>query len=98
VSAPGLSYVASDGTLSYPTSSGWVYLVSGALLSGEISNLRDVSLLAWQGEDTSFDTGSELSAGGDIDGDGIGDIVIGEQSWGTEATTGKAYIYLSTMY
>jgi hypothetical protein len=98
VSAPGLSYVASDGTLSYPTSSGWVYLVSGALLSGEISNLRDVSLLAWQGEDTSFDTGSELSAGGDIDGDGISDIVIGEQSWGTEATTGKAYIYLSTMY
>jgi hypothetical protein len=98
ISAPGFGYTSSDGGTSYPTSSGWVYLVSGALFTGEISNLRDVSLLAWSGEDTSFDTGSSISAGGDLDGDGIGDVIIGEQYWGTSTETGKAYIYLSSQY
>ena len=35
---------------------------------------------------------------GDIDGDGINDIIIGEQSWGADYTTGKAYIYLSSQF
>jgi hypothetical protein len=98
VSAPGFAYTSSDGISSYPSSSGWVYLVSGALFTGEVDNLRDVSLLAWQGEDTTYDTGSKISAQGDIDGDGIQDILIGEQSWGTKATTGKAYVYLSSQF
>lgn len=99
VSAPGFGYTDSSGGTSYPSSSGWVYLVSGAMMTAEteVDNLRDVSLLAWRGEDTTYDTGSTLAAGGDIDGDGMGDVIIGERLWGGNGT-GKAYIYLSSEF
>ena len=43
VSAPGFGYTDSSGGTSYPSSSGWVYLVSGAMMTAEteVDNLRD---------------------------------------------------------
>ena len=103
VSAPAYSFTYDNGSSASPDDAGKVYLLSGALLSGEIAHVEDAAMLVWEGGDVAFDTGSRLLASGDFDGDGQADFVIGESTWGSEygtsgnlVTAGRAYVYLSS--
>ncbi|MCB9763486.1 MAG: putative metal-binding motif-containing protein [Alphaproteobacteria bacterium] len=81
---------------------GVIYLVSGALLSGELDDLDDTTLLTWRGSSSDEFNGFDLAGGRDIDGDGIADVVIVAGGWdsanSSSYNSGKVYIYLSSEF
>ena len=62
--------------------SGSAFVYSGA--TGQI-------LLQFNGQSPSAELGSAVSGAGDIDGDGVPDLIVG--AWGTNLQTGAAYVY-----
>jgi hypothetical protein len=103
VGAPAYAFTYDNGVTSSPDDVGLVYLLSGALLVGDIADVQDAAMLIWEGADVAFDTGSQVLATGDFDGDGESDFVIGESNWGSEynssgnlVTAGRTYVYLSS--
>ena len=72
-------------------------MVSGALIDGTGLTVDDVQLMEMRFEDASSGTGL-TNAVGDVDGDGIPDLVVSARTWGaatTGASTGRVYAYLS---
>ncbi|MGB3019383.1 MAG: hypothetical protein WBC65_16385, partial [Ignavibacteria bacterium] len=57
----------------------------------EMNNTADLTM---RGEDNSEFFGYSVSSGGDVNGDGYSDVVVG--AYGSENIRGKAYIYLSS--
>jgi hypothetical protein len=78
---------------------GRIRVVSGALLDGTGLNVDDLQLLELRAEDALSSTGI-ANATGDVDGDGIPDLVVAARTWGTTSSggsaTGRVYVYLSS--
>jgi FG-GAP repeat protein/VCBS repeat protein len=51
---------------------------------------------AWSEEVPDFEFGQALSAAGDVNGDGFGDVVVGAPSPGFPVNEGKAFLYLGS--
>lgn len=79
-----LTVVGANG---YGASSGRGYLYLGG---PSPNNISDVVL---SGEETLGNFGYSISSAGDINGDGLSDVISG--AYGFSSNTGKAYIYLS---
>ncbi|MBN2392674.1 MAG: FG-GAP repeat protein [Anaerolineae bacterium] len=71
---------------------GWVYLVLGSAHPSGDMDLNSVGIL-YEGYNAGNYTGRSLSGGGDIDGDGYGDFVVG--AYGYNANQGRAYLVFS---
>ena len=72
----------------YPSLTGKAYVYFGG---AEMNNTADLTM---RGEDNSEFFGYSVSSGGDVNGDGYSDVVVG--AYGSENIRGKAYIYLSS--
>jgi hypothetical protein len=87
IGAPGM-----DGAL---YNSGGAYLVLGASLDALFGNLMDIDLSQadqrFMGEEPGDDAGVSLAGAGDVDGDGLADILIGAGEGNDYA--GKAYFF-----
>ncbi|MFH1463329.1 MAG: MopE-related protein [Pseudomonadota bacterium] len=77
---------------------GRVYLVSGALLAGDIS-VEEAAMLGFSGSDPDNYFASELTAGADFDGDGLPDLAIAALGWDDtddgDIHAGRVVIYLT---
>ncbi len=80
---------------------GRVYLLSGALMSGELE-VDEATLLGFQGEDSDNEMGSALLGDVDFDGDGLPDIVISALGWDdaddADYRSGQVLVYLSSQW
>ncbi len=76
---------------------GWLFLVGGEHLSGDLS-IDDAAMLSFYGGNPDDALGYGLSGGGDIDGDGVPDAIIGAPTYTTttDTTEGRAFILLSS--
>ena len=79
--------------------SGRIRLFSGAYMTDTNSNPDDWQILEWEPESPYASTGTRM-AGGDFDGDGRADLVIGARTYGMTSASagsasGKVYIYLT---
>ncbi len=72
---------------------GVVWVISGSLAFRGAGDAESAALLAWSGEEADASTGNALAAG-DVDGDGVQELVVGAQTYseGTGTTYGKAYL------
>ncbi|MCX4241930.1 Ig-like domain-containing protein [Paraliomyxa miuraensis] len=74
---------------------GRAYLVHGKA-DGALVDLADVALgmggFVLEGEGVGEDAGSSVSAAGDVDGDGLGDLVVGAPAGGPVPGGGRAYV------
>ncbi len=84
--------VGASGVNTGGVNTGAAYLLRGPL-SGEI-DLRNADV-ALYGENTSDRAGCAVSGAGDVDGDGLADLLVGARSVG--ATDGAAYLVLGTV-
>ena len=76
---------------------GRLRVLSGALIDGTGLNIDDLQLLELRAEDADSSTGA-ANAVGDVDGDGVPDLVVAARTWGeatTGSSTGRVYVYLS---
>jgi hypothetical protein len=76
------------GAQGYSTSTGRAYLFFGGTA---MNNITDVTMT---GETVFSSFGSSVSSAGDVNGDGLADLVVG--AYGYSSSTGKAYIYNSS--
>jgi hypothetical protein len=74
------------------TGSGRVYLLLGAsLLAGGVMQLADADFIFSQvPQSNDWYLGNEFSSAGDVDGDGLDDVLLGGTGW----STGGAYVFL----
>ena len=72
---------------------GVVWVISGSLAYRGAGDAESAALLAWSGEEADASTGNTLAAG-DVNGDGVQELVVGAQTYneGTGTTYGKAYL------
>ena len=70
---------------------GKTYLVMGA--GAQSGNLYDTAGVAFAGESTDSASGWSVSAAGDVDGDGLHDVLIGAPVWSGD--TGRTYLQLN---
>jgi hypothetical protein len=80
---------------------GRVYLLSGELLSSELP-VESASLMGFEGSDSDNSFATDIVAGFDFDGDGIGDIAISALGWDDtddgNIHAGRVVIYLSSTW
>jgi len=76
------------GAQGYSTSTGRAYLFFGGTA---MNNITDVTMT---GETVFSSFGYSVSSAGDVNGDGLTDLVVG--AYGYSSSTGKAYIYNSS--
>jgi Putative metal-binding motif/FG-GAP repeat len=101
VSAPSPTFTEDDeGRVLASSGAGGIWLVSGALFTGELASIDDAALMIWTDSLEEHYTGSSLHVG-DIDGDGLADFVFGSKNYGytrkaTDETPGRAVVYLGS--
>jgi len=74
------------------SNAGKVYLVLGRESGWAPSQSAAVADASWQGEGAFYHAGTALAGVGDVDGDGLGDLLIGDSGGPTYA--GQAYLVL----
>ncbi|MFH1464903.1 MAG: MopE-related protein [Pseudomonadota bacterium] len=75
---------------------GWAYVFYGAPTSGVATNIADAVLRGASGGDV---FGQDVAVAGDLDGDGVDDILVGARSGddGTGTDPGVAYLFLGPL-
>ena len=75
---------------------GWLHLLGGEYLFGAVS-VEDAAMLSFYGSNASDGLGFGLRSGGDVDGDGVDDLVVGAPGYTTGAyEEGRAFLLLSS--
>ena len=93
VDGDGINDLFISELLGGSSSEGVVWVISGRLAFAGAGDAESAALLAWSGEEAVAYTGNALGAG-DVDADGVQELVVGAQlfSDGTGTTYGKAYL------
>jgi len=77
------------GAWAYSTSKGRAYLYYGG------ANMNNVVAIFMTGDTTLNYFGYSVSGGGDVNGDGFADMIVG--AFGYNSSTGRAYVYTNTL-
>ena len=84
--------VGSIGNTDLGSNAGKVYLVAGPLSPGSAS-LRDAAASTWTGETAGDYAGINLASGGDLNADGVADLLVGASGYdGGGGGGGRAYL------
>jgi alpha-tubulin suppressor-like RCC1 family protein len=76
---------------------GKAYLILAASLGSDSEIDLSLADYSFNGEHTSAYAGDSVSSAGDVDGDGLADILVGSDGYGPDAhSTGRAYVILGT--
>jgi len=89
--------IGATGGDSNGSASGTIYLVNGPITAN--ADIPDIADATIGGENAGDGAGARMESAGDINGDGVGDIIIGVRNEDTRGTNaGAVYIITNTTY